>query len=462
MRPGSPKDLLDQDIIRANVVNVVEHHIPIKGIRIAAGVFPDAGRDAELEFYFQAVAETEATGDFYSSRRVNRGDPLCRKQPSAPGKKAGRNLLGEILPSRPGLDIDLKAGSGAVLSVDGLECAAEIDGVAVIQRTLRRVKTVHGVKEMPESILAKVNPVLKVEGNRVLDVASNQTVEVVGNLLTGSRILTDCEVFVSGDVETDVQIDAGDNVTVDGRINGAAIRSDGNIVAQQDVSGAQILARDQVIVAGGVRGCKVSGDTITAKTASGSNLLARRKIVLDRVDADEDNILSTITVGMQDYFQQRAAENERFLLRARENLIRIETLLGKEIIGLFPSHSVQTVLMRFMARNRHGQDLRCRKQIEVYRKLIESIVPTQSMIVQKARESEELRMRIQMKEAGEGSLIIIRERVTTRAVMAVDGAAAEVQPGDTPVTARKEGESLIISDNRSLSAAPAASDGGTE
>jgi hypothetical protein len=84
-----PADLIDNGIVARKVQEVLESQIPIKAIQVASGVSPDVGTDAIMEFYFQAVAEPGKTDEYYSSRRVNRGDILCQKLPPTVGQNAG-------------------------------------------------------------------------------------------------------------------------------------------------------------------------------------------------------------------------------------------------------------------------------------------------------------------------------------------------------------------------------------
>ncbi len=439
-----PEDMIDTGLMVRKVQEVLTNHIPIKGVIVAKGTFPDSGNDAEVEFLFQAFAEPGKTDEYYSSRRVSRGNVVCRKIAATVGRTAGRNVRGEVLPPRRGLDIELKTGGGAELSFDGNEVVADVDGVAVISRTLKRVKMVSGTKEIPESILVKVNPVLRVEGNQRLDIASSQTVEVIGSLTMGSKILTDCEVYVSGDVEEGTLIQAADDITVEGRVRGATLQSETNIIAQKDVADSELTAKDSIIIKGSVRNSVVVGDSVNADTIAGSRIVSRRNVTVQRIDADENNVLSTICVGMYDFFTQRLCENESFLERARENMMRIEMLFGPEIMQQVTASNIQTMLLRFLSKHRLGEDYQVRKQAEAYRRLLESVPPSRSLISQKESENAELMRRI-AEHADEGeSMIVVREKVAARAVLSVDGIEAEVGALNTAASVRADGEGNLV------------------
>ncbi len=247
------ENLLDEELIGRKLKEVLENRISVKNIPIAKGIFPDIGTDAVLEFFFQAAVTPDRTDEYYSSRKVARGDLLCRKTPPSEGRRQGISVIGGSLPPRSGQDIELKTGQGAEVSLDEQEIVADTDGIVIVTRSVKRVNLVNGVKEIPELVLISVKPVLKVEGNQVLDIASSQALEIIGDLHVGSRIVTDAEVFVSGDVEEGTLIEAAYDVTVQGDVRGASLTSQGNVITCRNVSDSQVVAREQVIIKGEVQ-----------------------------------------------------------------------------------------------------------------------------------------------------------------------------------------------------------------
>jgi len=353
-------------------------------------------------------------------------------------------VMGLALPPRAGLDISLATASGATLSFDGLEASAAADGVVVISRTLRRLKTVAGLREFPDVITLKVNPVLQVQGDSVLDIATSQTIEIIGSVQAGSRILTDCEVYVSGDVEDGTLIEAGDDVTVAGSVRGATLNSQSNVIAGRDVTDAHLVAREKIIVEGRARNSSLAAETVAAGAVAGSSILARRGVTLRSIEADENHILSTICVGMSDFFSQRIRDNEEFLEKAKANLLRIEMLVGPEIMAEINATNLQNMLLKHLARHRMGQDAQSRKQAEVYRKLLESVVPTRVLVQRKAQENDELKRRVATEADPAGSVVIVRERMEARTLLSVDGVEAEIEPLACPVEIRSEDSRVSI------------------
>lgn len=430
-------EMLDQENIRRNIAEVHETRLPRKHIPIASGLAPEIGRNAEIEFFFPAVAEVGNAGNYYSSRRVKKGDLLCRKIPPEKGGKPGRNVLGDLIPPRAGLDVELKSRAGTVASFDDTEVSADVDGVVVAERTMMRVKTGPMTREIPQSIAVKVNSVLQIDGNKIIDITTNKTVEVVGNLPSGSRISTSSEVYVAGDVESGAVIEASDGVTVDGGVNGANIVSDTGVVVRRDVTGSSVKARGDLIIGGAVRKSTLVGDHIHADSVAGTHIVAQNGVTVNRVGMDENGILSKICVGMSDFYDQRMHENQGFIEKAKANLARIEMLLGPDIMAQIGLDNTQAVLMKFLARSRK-QDSEVRHQIDVYRKLIETVEPTRIMMSQKLAENR--RMNRQMREAAASDLnvIIVREKIESRTIVSLDGTEQTIQPLDGPVELNKD------------------------
>lgn len=441
--------MVDWDLISTKLKEVLELKSAKKDIVIAQGTFPAAGTDAKVDFYFPAVVEPGNTDIYYSSRRVSKGDVLCRAYPAMSGEAPGKNVFGEELPSRKGIDISLNAQEGCVLSLDGYEAIADMDGVVTISRKMRTIKTLLGVKEIPQTINIKVNQIRKVEGNQVIDIVGSGAIEVTGNLVMGSRILSDSEVYISGNVEAGVIVEAADDVTVTGHIDEANIQSEKSVIAQQDVSSSKLVARDQLIIKGTAKNSFLQGKTVNAETVIGGSVLAQKKATIARVGADEDQVLSTICVGMNDYFVERIKDNELFITKAKANLAQIETVFGADIMREINERNTQLILMRVLSRFRLGHDKQSREQAAIYRKLLESVVPTRVLMAQKTNENVNLRQRLNEEPAGDGGMVVITERMAAGTVVNVDGVHATVPEVDKPAEIKSDGrENLIVNFKR--------------
>ena len=436
--------LVNLPVVTQKLKDVIEHQSAIKNIEIAVGRFSDLGRDAEVEFFFQALAERGKTDEYYSSRRVRTGDILCRLIPATIGDKAGYNVLGEEILPRKGLDIELEAETGVVLSFDGTEAISDEDGVVVICREMRRIKTISGAKEIPKKIKLKVNSVLKVEGNQVLFLETSKTVEVLGNLCMGSRILSNCDVYITGNVEEGVLIESGADVIVEGAVTGASITSDANVITQGDVTNSVLAAKDQLIIKGKVKNSSLIADEVTAGAINNTKVVARTKAVFDQIDADEDNVLSTICVGMSDFFRQRIHHNEEFLRRAKENLARIEIVVGEDIMEFVNANNIQNMLLKVLARNKVGQDTESKRNASVYRKLLESIPPMREMVRQKEQENLNLMKKLEEEGEAESNMVVVKERMSARTTVSINGIEAEIPQVNGPAEIRSDNQENLI------------------
>ncbi|MBL0062976.1 MAG: DUF342 domain-containing protein [bacterium] len=235
--------LVDNDILSGKIAEVLATQMPIKGIPIAQGKLPASGKDATLAFYFQAYANSSDVDTLYSSRRVRKGDILCRKSIALEGERDGYNVFGNAIVARAGSEIALVAGVNAELSIDELDVVASTDGVVVVSRVTRTLRTLNGIKEQPVSVTIKVDPILKLDGNVRIDLTTAHAVEVSGNLIVGSRILAQGEVFVRGNVEHGASIVSSDDILIRGNVEEANSQAKATLFASQSVIGADVQAR---------------------------------------------------------------------------------------------------------------------------------------------------------------------------------------------------------------------------
>lgn len=427
---GVSMDLVDVDFVAAKVSEVVETQTALKNIPIAHGKLPGVGTDAEIEFYVQAVADSSDIELMYSTRRVRKGDLICRKFPATESRAEGCNVFGHTLPPRRGHDILLTAGANAILSLDGLDIVAENDGIAVIAKVSRQIRVGRTFREIPDSVSVRVDPILKVSGDSVADITTSHAVEISGNLKVGTKILAGGEVFISGDVETGASITSSDNILVKGSIHQAFLSSQSEITAGKSVVGSELHAQGSIVVAGDFINSTADGLSVKARSVSGSRIVARKDVVLDRIDADENNVLTTICVGMSDFFLQRLRENRKFLEAAHSNLERIRLVIGDDIFDSITASNTHTMLMRLLSKLRLASNSRVRKQVDVYRKLIEAVPPTQAMILQKERECREIAERMAEQKDSDGGVIVVRERVNARTMTSVNGAQGVIEPSE--------------------------------
>ncbi|MFH1153432.1 MAG: FapA family protein [Pseudomonadota bacterium] len=213
----------------------------VQSIRIAKGLSPVPGLDASIDYYFDTDYLKAGTVDKdgkidYRERgkapRVKSGDLLTRKKVMAVGKP-GVDIYGKTIPVPDPKDIHLKCGQGALLSEDGLEIYAAIDGQP--------------------------------------------------NLAVGGEVSVFSELVIDGDVNFNTgNINFDGNVCVKGSIMSGFTVKCGNLNAA-GIFSAQVLAMGDVTVSGGIIGSDVKSEgSVTAKFITDSNIKAFGNVVVEK------------------------------------------------------------------------------------------------------------------------------------------------------------------------------------
>jgi uncharacterized protein (DUF342 family) len=439
--------MVNETALIQKLAEVAESQLPMRWFPFAQGRLPESGHDAEVQFYLQAVADRTNVDVLHSSRRVAIGDLLCRKTSATIGARAGINVLGQSLPARPGLDIRLTAGGNTTLSLDGLDIVADSDGVVEITRAHRQIRAGGRVKEFAASVLVSVNPLLRVDAENIINLTTSRAVEVTGNLRVGSRVISESEVYVTGDVESGASITAADSVLVQGSVTGATLSSQRDIQIGESVDDSRLQAVGDVGVRGSVRNSAVIGENVQVGSITGSRLVARNNVTVDSVGSDEDSVISTICIGMQEFFAQRLIENQRFLEAAQANLERIRLLIGDELFERIDRSNTQTIFMRLLSRLRIDNNANARKQADMYRQLIEAVPPTRALILRKEAECRDMARRITDHVESTDGIMIVKQNVAATVAVSISGRQGAVGPSDVGVTVTTDGQTLQIQPN---------------
>jgi hypothetical protein len=147
---------------------------------------------------------------------VPKGQLLLKKIPPTAGTP-GKNVLGEEIPTKPGKDLAIKCGPGTVLSADGLEVSATVDGKFVMGDGKPSVYEEHIVSGDVDLTVGNV----AFCGTRL---------EISGELLPGFKIKCRGDVIIGKGVNN-AQILAGGNVKIAGGLVGmeTEIRAKGDV-----------------------------------------------------------------------------------------------------------------------------------------------------------------------------------------------------------------------------------------
>lgn len=229
-----------------------------KPLLAAQGQEPRNGNDAYIDYKVR-IDKSEVHFEEDDSGKVDfknlellenvvAGQLLAVKVPAEEGIP-GRTVTNRVLPAKSGKDSAIKHGKGTILSEDGIELTAEINGQVVYK--LGRLT---------------VEPVFIVNGDVSLE---------TGNIVfLGS-------VIIQGSVQDNFEVKAAGNVEIKGTVQKAYIEAEGDIVIHQGISG-----KDEARV-------ESTGGSVFAKFCQNSYVIAEKNVVIpegilhSRVDAGE-------------------------------------------------------------------------------------------------------------------------------------------------------------------------------
>lgn len=227
----------------------------------AEGTPPRHGRDAYIDYKvridksgIQLEEDEKGRVDFKDLdllENVVVGQVLAVKVPAEEGVP-GRTVTNRIIPARSGKDIQIRYGKGTILSQDGTELTAEINGQVVYQNGK-----------------LSVEPVYVVKGD-----VSTETGNIV---FLGS-------VIVSGSVQDNFTVKAAGNIEIKGTVQKANLEAEGDIIIRQGImgrEGARIESTSGSIIAKFIQTATVVAekDVIVAEGIVHSNVDAGNRII---------------------------------------------------------------------------------------------------------------------------------------------------------------------------------------
>lgn len=228
---------------------------PMDMVLVAEGVAPENGRNASIVIMPLNEVEIDpyAKIDWHAYKKhfitVRQGEVIGKKTPPSKGKD-GIDIFGNIIPSKPGRDIDISQFAGEGTKISGNTIVSVTSGVLVVGGRL------------------SVEEILIIEGDLGFGVGNVTGVKhlwVKGDVKSGFVVKVDGKVLVEGSVEN-ASIHAGEGVFVRGIVTGdkaGIIRSKG-FVYIKEAHIARIEAEDNVYIETGLYGSRVEtmGDII--------------------------------------------------------------------------------------------------------------------------------------------------------------------------------------------------------
>jgi uncharacterized protein (DUF342 family) len=200
--------------IKADALNyVIENPRQIENLLIAQGSPHINGKDSEITYLFDIAMDVkptinvDGTVDFKNMnflQTVYKGDILASKTNPTPATP-GTTVTGKVIQGKPGKIKNFKVGKGTVLSEDGLAVLSDVTGS--IQFEQEKISVIE-VLEIRDDIGVKT-------GN----------IEFQG------------KVIINGNVTTGYSIESEDEIVINGIVEGATIKTKGNLFINGGVQG---------------------------------------------------------------------------------------------------------------------------------------------------------------------------------------------------------------------------------
>lgn len=228
------------------IAKLCENPVGEDMVVVARGTPFQHGEDGKVTYMFNTDVQSkpeikdDGTVDFKNMNFLiptKKGDVLARRSMPTMGT-VGTLVTGKIMKGRDGKIVNFKMGKNVSLSEDGLKVIADVDG---------SIKYEHGVISVQKSLEIRGDVGLET-GN----ISFSGKVRIFGNVLSGYSVVST------------------DDIIIDGLVEGARIETDGNLIINQGVQGA-----DNAYL-------RVGGD-LTAKFISSSVVDCKGSIEVDSI-----------------------------------------------------------------------------------------------------------------------------------------------------------------------------------
>ena len=299
---------------------------------IASGKPPVPGENAKIKPVVKPVIVSRAKSLKPGKDRVDfrelghivnvpKGQLLLKKIPATVGTP-GKNVLGEEIPCKPGKDVNIKCGPGVVLSEDGLQVTALVDGKFVMGDGKPSVFEEHiitGNMDMAVGNIAFCGTKLEITG----EVLPGFKIKCKGDIFIGKgvnnvQILAGGKVRISGGVVgQDAEIRAKGDIQLDFCENFGLIETRGSLRVENFVVQGRVKTGGNMTVVGG------KGTVIGGKYVIGGSMYVKEL-------GSEAEVVTEVTVGLKPELEKKKrqveAAKEYWPNRMNEILKNISTL----------------------------------------------------------------------------------------------------------------------------------------
>ncbi len=297
-----------------------------KPILIAEGLAPRIGADAKIEYKTKVKKEFVALEEDSSGRvdfkqlntieNVVIGQVLAKKIPAQKGEM-GYDLYNQVLPGRDGNDVSLKAGKGTILSIDGTELIAQVNGQAALVRGVINVEPIF-------RIMGDVGP-------KTGNINFIGSVYVHGSVLSGFEVKASSNIEVHGSVTKGLLEAEGDIVLPSGVTSSKVTSTFGNIYAKY-VQDSNLYASHNIFVAESIlRSHLGAGESIicTGRRAQVvGGVLRALKEIRARIIGSVAFTATEVTVGTEPFLLARVENAKKYLKESPAKVQHIKDIVA--------------------------------------------------------------------------------------------------------------------------------------
>ena len=320
---------IDGSAIEQALNEAASKNMPVHDVVIAEGKAAQRGEDAQIELKFQPekIAGTidEHSGNInYKERKsiqsAKAGMLLAVKIPPTPGIE-GVDVFGNILPTKPGSQKDLKTAGNVKVSEDGLSFTSEIDGIVFLS---------------PENKIW-ISKQYEVPGNvdySIGNLSMEGSLDIKGWIHSGFEVRASDEIKIGGGVE-DAIVEAGVDIYIDGGVIGSAegrVQAGGNITARF-LEGARVHADGDIFVRDDILRSTVSANGIIMVTKGkgrirGGSVEAAKGVEANEIGSDA-GIKTYVSVGTDSKTRKLLADAKKQLESFKRKRAKTDKVLAR-------------------------------------------------------------------------------------------------------------------------------------
>lgn len=438
-KKGVQQEYIEIKAVEEAISELAKTNKPIENIRLAQGIFPEKGKDAIIEYYFQAVPAEYNFQEYINSRKVENGYLLCSKIPPVPGNKSGKTVRSRDIPPVKGLDVLLEAGKNVSIDSKRTQLTATANGIILVAREEKPLVTPFGLKTIPTKITVAVDTLETIEvSDKIEDIKTSGSVAILGTLAEGSTIISGGEVHIDGNISENSFIQATHNVIINGMVWKGGVSSDKNIIAIGKVIDGKLSAGENVIVKGNINNSTVYGKDIFAENINGGTVYAGNQLVAATLGTDIDGNAAKICVGMKEFLNKKIQDNKKLTTLLMENLHKVTAIFGDDIVREVRDDNLQMMLFKFIAQKKGLRESELdKKAMESHKKLLSGIVPLRTILHEKKKENSRLNA-LAKSITNEKKMLIIKEKVTARTIVSINNIKKVIKPQPGPLKLTEE------------------------